>query len=544
MSKVIRGAGILAIFAIIAKLIGALYRIPLTNIVGAEGIGLYQMVFPLYTVLLTISSGGLPVAISKVVSAKIANKDEVGARRVLKISLVSLTIIGSIAFLLIVIFREKIAFIQGNPKAALPYLGIAPSLIFVAIIACFRGYFQGLQNMVPSGISQLFEQIFKLAIGLTLAKLMQPRGVEFAVLGAVLGVSLSELIAAIGLVGNFIYVNSKFRKRTRISLAYSIESAADFTLGMNGNLPQSRTRDILKEIYKIALPVTLGSLVLPITQVIDSILVINMLVAANTSIQSATSLFGLVNGPINTLINMPIVISLSISIALLPKVSENVARKESVENVLGMGVKYTFYISLIGFLALGIFSRSLLSSLYSSVLSPSQIDIGAKLLSLGSLSIIYVGFLQVATAVLQGHDKAHIPAINLLIGAVVKVVSTLVLLPRMGIAGAMIATVLCYIVTCFLDVIAMRKCSRTNLGFCEFFLSPLIAGGGFALSSTSSYSLIKPFMGGIVGLITAMVIGGIVYVALLALTKGIKKDEMQSFNIFKKAKKKPVVEEK
>lgn len=516
----------MAVCALLAKMIGALYRIPLTNIVGAEGIGLYQMVFPLYTVLLTVSSGGLPVAISKVVSEKRAKGDEAGARQVLFVSLLSLTLAGAACALIIVLFRGRIAFVQGNIKAALPYLGIAPSLIFVAVISSFRGYFQGMQNMLPSALSQLIEQSVKLAAGLYFAGLFLQYSLELAVLGALVGVSLSELAAMTVLIVQFLIADRKFKKRSRISFSkLSTEAAAD--IGSIATFKPKNRSQLLREIYKVAIPVTLGSLVMPLTQVIDSILVINLLVSGGAQRAAATSLFGLVTGPINSLINMPVVITLSLAVSLLPRVAECFSGGCDPSEAVGQSLKYSFIIGLLSTLVLGVFAKPLFSLLYSGGLSKTEIATGAALLSMGSISVLYVSVLQIATSVLQGVNLAHKPALNLMYGALFKVVFTLVLLPLFGVAGAMASTVLCYGLTCILDVASMLKYVRPKLKFFEFIGAPLLSGAAFVGVGSLLVRLFSRFLGAITALIGALVIAGVVFVLFLILLGAIKRDELK-----------------
>ena len=525
-----RGAGVLAVCALIAKMIGAMYRIPLTNIIGAEGIGLYQMVFPLYTVLLTVSSGGLPVAISKIVAARKAQGDEAGARQVLFASLLSLSVAGLVAGLAVVIFRDKIAFIQGNKKAAIPYLGIAPSLLFVAVISCFRGYYQGAQNMLPSALSQLIEQIVKLAAGLFFARVMLRFSLEWAVFGALMGVSLSELTAMIFLVARFVFTNIRYKKRSRVDAnAVNFETAAD--LGAIAPQKMRTRKEVLKEVYKVAIPVTLGSLVMPMTQVIDSILVINLLVGAGYGAAEATSLFGLATGPINSLINMPVVITLSLSVALLPKVSECLMRGENPSGDISTGLKYGFIIGLLSTLILCLYAEPILKVLYSRGLTESQIAAGARLLKIGGISVLYVSILQVATAVLQAADAPHKPALNLLYGAVLKVVFTLALLPVFGIDGAMAGTVLCYAATCFLDVKSMRKISAPSLKFREFLLAPLLSSAAFFGSYALFTFALMRFFPPAVGLITSMAVSALVFIVGLFLFGAVKFTELKDIPV-------------
>jgi len=571
MSKVLKGAGVLALCAIVAKLIGAVYRIPLTNLVGAEGIGLYQMVFPLYTVLLTVSSGGLPVAISRVVSDRIAKGDEKGARKVLFVALVSLSIAGALLAVLLVLLRYQIAGLQGNRAAALPYLGIAHSLFFVAIIAAFRGYYQGKQNMLPSALSQLTEQIFKLGVGLALATILLPRGLEVAVFGAMVGVSISELITAGYLAIQFAFTNRNYKKRTLVALNGEgntndffkpdssalakkspqnalTEAAADVAVCSCGEegvsaipLPNSQTdttvpmdkketrRSILREIYKIAIPVTLGSLVIPLTQVVDSILVINLLVARGAAQDMATRSYGLLTGPVNTMINMPVVISLSFAVALLPKIAECFAKKECIDSHISQSLKYNLMIGLFSAVSLAIFARPIMNILYAGGLTPQEQQTGAVLLMLGTISIVYISILQVATSVLQGAGLAHKPAVNLLFGALFKIVLTLALLPFFGIIGAIVASVACYGVTAVLDIRSMLKVAKPNLNIKEILLIPIAATaafGGVAVGALFGFRRIIPSLWASVA---AVAIGSIIFFGILIGLKSIKKEELKSF---------------
>ena len=523
MSKLLRGAGVLAVCAIIAKLIGALYRIPLTNIIGAEGIGLYQMVFPLYTVLLTMSSGGLPVAISKIVSARRAQGDEAGARQVLFASLFSLSIAGLAAGLVVVFLRGKIALVQGNEKAALPYLGIAPSLLFVAVISCFRGYYQGLQNMLPSALSQLFEQAVKLFAGLWFARIFIRFSLQWAVFGALLGVSLSEFAAMVFLVVRFIFTNISYKKRSKVAAAdVNFETAAELSPALLSPAKIRSRKEVLKEVYRVAIPVTLGSLVMPITQVIDSILVINLLVGSGVGAAEATSLFGLATGPINSLINMPVVITLSLSVALLPKVSECLSQGKNPSVDVGQGLKIAYIFGLLSTLVLCLYARPILSVLYRRGLSEAQIEVGTRLLKIGGISALYVSVLQVATAVLQAADCPHKPALNLLYGAVLKVIFTLVLLPLLGIIGAMAGTVLCYALTCILDVRSMKKFVSPTIKVREFVLAPILSAAVFvAVHCLFRFCLLR-YLPTVAGLIISVAAAVITFIVSLFLFGALK----------------------
>lgn len=509
---------------LLAKGIGALYRIPLTNIMGVEGIGLYQMVFPLYSVLLTVSGGGLPSAISKTVSQFKAEGDEENAKRTLRVSLVTLLIAGAAASLLLVFFRGSIASLQGNPDAAIAYLGIAPSVTFVAVISCFRGYFQGNLNMLPSGISQITEQGVKMIAGLLLCGYFMRFGVRYAALGALLGVSLSELIAMAVLLIQYAFHARERRKRFTVSLKTPVmEAAADFPLSDKPPLP---LKSLLKKIYAVALPVTLGSLVLPVSAVIDSILVINLLTAMGESVSLATKYFGILNGPVGSLVNMPVVITTSLAVLLLPKISGLIKKGESTGACVEKFMRISLLVALPCALALSVFSGEILSVLYRRTMSPELLSIGSALLRISSLTVLYMSVLQLASSVLQAYDKAHKPALNLLKGACLKAVLTIVLIRVFGIEGVPVATVACFAFTCFLDVLAMRKCVSVKLKIGRIAVCAAAGGGAFAVCGKLLYMLFKRFLPLSVALIGALVLAALVYVALVLLLKGVSRQEL------------------
>lgn len=522
-----RGGAFFALLCLIAKGIGALYRIPLTNIMGAEGIGLYQMVFPLYSVLLTVSGGGLPSAISKTVSAFHASGSEENARRTLYVSLAALTSLGAAGSLLLFFFRYPLAALQGNPAAAIAYIGIAPAVVLVSVISCFRGHFQGKLDMLPSGISQIVEQVVKMIAGLILCSRLLKYGVAYAALGALIGVSVSELAALIILLVQYALDTRARRRRTFVKLSVALEAASDFVLDKN---PPMKYSAILKRVLAVALPVTLGSLVLPLSSVIDSILVINLLTALGESVPLATKYYGILNGPVGSLVNMPVVISTSLSVMLLPKIASlsnvEAGAKECAEKFM----RLSFLVALPCALALMLFSGEILGVLYRRTLSSELLGVGSTLLSVSALSVLYMSLLQPASAVLQGRDRAYKPALNLLFGACLKAVLTIVLIRICGIIGASIATVSCFALTCILDIRAMKKSLDVRLDLKRIALSGGLSAVAFGLSGKLLNALFRAFMPQTIALIGALAVAALIYVALLLLTKGIGRAEVLSLS--------------
>ena len=472
-----KSAVLLVVIGVVAKLIGALYRVPLTNIVGAEGMGLYQMVFPLYTVLLALCGGGISSAVSRVVAKYTALGDEQSARRVLKAAVVPLIAFSIACTVGVVLLRNVISGLQGNADAAVAYLALCPSLLFAGGINVLRGYFQGKTDMLPSGISQLIEQVIKLTLGLYLGKTLLRYGLKYAVAGALIGVTASELVALVYLVITYAVSARKRVRYVDVRAAYA-EASAEFSAPVHVD-----ERMLRKELYAFAMSVTLGSLVLPVTQMIDSALVINLLVYGGATRANATALFGLFVGPVGTLINMPTVVVVSIAIAFLPTITSAATRGEDAGEKARAAANWIMLFVIPVTVVFLLFPDRVVGALYSKGLTAAQLDTAARILRVEALSVFYIGVLQLDTAVLQGYNKAHRPVINLVIGACVKVALTPILVRACGIIGAAGATAACYAVAATLSTVSAYKCMPISASPAGAFIKPLL----FTLVSSGAF---------------------------------------------------------
>ena len=288
------GTIFLVISSFLAKIIGAVYRIPLTSILGVEGLGLYQLVFPLYSTILVFCSTGVPNAIAKMV----AQRSSSSCRKIVKLSLVFVSILSLCFSFLIALLAKPIAQLQGNGNAWLCYVGIAPAIFFVGLLSVFRGYFQGRQNVIPTSLSNIVEQIFKLLFGLFFANFFAKYGIIYSAFGAVLGVTLSEVFAF------FVIWIEYIRNREKVEFLEDDSSIK------------------LKDILKNTIPMTLSGILMPATLLIDSFLIINLLKHINFSTEYATNLYGLLTGIVNSLVNLPVVISMSVATMVIPIISK------------------------------------------------------------------------------------------------------------------------------------------------------------------------------------------------------------------------------
>jgi stage V sporulation protein B len=266
----VKSAGILAFSVIIAKVLGAVYRVPLANIVGANGMGLYQFVYPVFALLLTLSSGAVPTAVSITVSEYVARGDENGARRAFCASLKICLIIGLLGTAALVAAAYPISLLQSK-DAFYGYLCIAPAVLIVTAISAFRGWFNGHGNLVPGSISQITEGIVKLGVGLALASYLMKYGVKFAVAGALLGVAASELVTLVVMFISYFACRGKF-------VAVKLKEEKDTV---------SRLKDL-------AAPLILCGMILPTSQFLDSVLIVNLLKLNGSA--DPTALYGLWSG--------------------------------------------------------------------------------------------------------------------------------------------------------------------------------------------------------------------------------------------------------
>ena len=310
----IKGATILAVAGLAAKFIGAMFRIPMTNLIGSVGMSYYQMAYPIYSFLLIISTAGVPTAISKLVAENIALRNYSTAHKVFRLSIRLMLVIGLTTFLVFSAGSKLIARMVGSAKAYYSILAIAPSLVFVTLISAFRGYFQGMQDMTPTAASQIVEQAGKLVLGLWLASRYIPRGPEYGAAAAVVGVTLSEGAALVLLMGMY------QGKRKKI-----LESIRQTPKVRHSESYQS----LLTRLIRIAFPITIGASIMPLMNMADAMIVVNRLKQVGFQVEKAQSLYGLLTGCANPLINFPAVLTVSLAMSLVPAISESYAGRDA-----------------------------------------------------------------------------------------------------------------------------------------------------------------------------------------------------------------------
>lgn len=410
----VKSALILSLGGLLAKIIGAAYRIPLTSMIGSEGIGLYQTVFPVYTAMLTLSSSGLPIALSKMVS------DRNDGRGVLIKSLLFYGAVGLIFSALMFVFGDFFGKMQGVERVGACYKALAPSVFLVSIIACFRGYFQGRKANAPTAVSQITEQIVKAFFGLVCCKYFGSTVIEKAFF-AVLAVSVSELAAAAFLITRYVILKKKDKKTALSETGDAEKSNAELSL----------KKASLKDILRLTVPVALASMALPLGHIADSFIVLNLL---KTSGENAESLFGLYSGCVPAVTGVPIAIAFGAAATAVPILSSR--EKNKMENLPEI-MRFTGVIAIPCSLYLALFSPDIISFLYRS-LTPSDAEIASKLLTVSSLEVVLLSFLQTVNACLISDGKQKKVTLSMYAGLILKtaVCFTSIFFLRLGIFGA------------------------------------------------------------------------------------------------------------
>ena len=427
---ILKGGIILVVAGIVGKILGALYRIPLSNILGAEGIGLYQMISPVFSLALIICSGGVSVTIAHTV-AKI-RASGVGSIRDVFLKGFFYTLFTSLFFaLLFFILGDKIAELQGNALAGAGYKICALALVFSSLLASFRGLFQGFQNMTPTATSQILEQVFKVAFGLVLAYFFARTSLELGVVGAFLGITIAEIIS-------FFYLF--FRAKT-------------FNFGV------FLIKKDKNPFFKANFIITSGYLIIPLLTAFDSFVVINLL-TKTFSPSLSTSLYGLQSGMVNSLINFPVVVSVAISLAILPTLTFFLTQnnREKASEVVSKIFTVLLLFLLPCVLIFVFFAADILNFIYSS-LGESLLETASLLLQISAFQILFISILQICTAVFQSLDKPILPIVFMSIAGAFKILTTIVLvnMPSINIYGLAISNLLFYAVAGVLSLVYVKK---------------------------------------------------------------------------------------
>ena len=518
-SKILKGTAILGIAGIFVKILGAVFRIPLTALIGTEGMAYYGYAYPLYSLFLVIATAAIPVAISRMVSEKIAYNDFSGAQRVFRVSRWLLLAIGVFAFAVCFFGAELIAkYVSKDMGAVLPIKAIAPALIFVPVMSAYRGYFQGRQNMNPTAISQFIEQIFRVAVGLILASVMVAQGLEMAAAGATFGATVGSIAGL--LIIMLIYALNKKAINYHIRQSRQIHTE---------RRKKEKTMAIVKQILIIAIPITIGASILPLVNFADSAIVTRRLLDGGFTDVEARELWGQLSGYCNTMVGLPQVLTQAVAVAMVPAIAAayKLRNRAEIDENINLGMRISMIIGMpcaAGMIAL---AEPILLLLFSSE-AASAIS-AAPTLMVMCLGVPLMALLQTTNGILQGVNRQVLPMKNLAIGAVAKIILTYVLvaIPSLNIKGAAIGSVFVYGIALILNLRDMKRYTKVRVDFMLTYIKPTAASVIMGVCAFASYKILFGALGSnSLATLGAVVVGVIVYAVLILATKAITKEEI------------------
>ena len=518
-SKFIRGAAILAVAGIGVRFVGAVMKILLVGIIGDEGIGLYQMSYPIYSTLLAVSTAGIPVAVSKLVAENVTVNDYRGAMRVFRIALLILTLTGLTITLLLFFSAETIVrILDSDPRAVYAIMAIAPAIFFVTMMSALRGFFQGQQYMLPTAASQVVEQIGRLVVSLALALALLPRGLEFAAAGAAFGTAAGGVLGLLLLLPIYYLRRPAFMKRVRVQ---------------GKSEPQAASR-IIRHIFGLAIPITFGSLIMPLLSLIDWAIVPGRLKAIGFLEKQATALYGQLTGMAGSVVYFPNVVTLALSMSLVPAISEALVLRDRalIRSRSSVSIKLTTLFVIPASVGLYLLAGPIIVVLFGLE------NAGAGYaLAYMSWSVIPLGLYVSTTGILQGLGKTVTPVVNMALGGAVKFILAwyLTAVPSLHVGGAALASVIGTGVAAVLNLYAVARHTGWRFRPGELLLLPGFCVALMAAAVGLGYRFFFPLMAGLVSaraassaaVFVAIVVGILIYSMALLLTGSLTRDELE-----------------
>lgn len=509
----IKGAMILLIAGIINRILGFIPRVTLPRIIGAEGVGIYQLSYPFLIVLLTIVTGGIPLAIAKWIAEAKTNGNDKAVKVIYKNAII-ITLITSVTLTALMLIGAPYitAHIIPDKRVFESFLVMSPLVIIVGLSSVYRGYFQGLQNMIPNAIAQTIETIVRIIFSLLFAYILIPYGLNYAAAGAMAGVVLGELIALL-----FMYVT--FRKQKGQASAMSSSPNDD----------ASSITPYTKKILGVAIPVTGSRLTGSIAYLLESIFTARSLALAGIATGIATAQYGALQGMILPLILLPTALTYSLAVSLVPSLSEAAAQNEqaTIHKRLHQTIKITLVAGIPVTMLMFIFAIPICEILYAH----GEYGDYLKLLAPIGIFIYLQAPLQ---ATLQALNKPGIALFNTLIGAIVKLVLivTLASMPTLGIKGAIIAIGINTILVTLMHAFAVRHYIRFKWNLIDMLKVTIatVISGAFALFTWQQLHSLDMWL----KLVIATAIMLMFYIWLLFKIKLVDKHDLARIPYFNK----------
>lgn len=508
-SGVLSGVLILSAAGILVKILGVFYKIPLTTLLGDDGMGFFSGAYTIYLFFYLLATAGLPIALSMMVAKARVSGGTEAVRSIDRVASRLFWTLGIVFSALLFFCAPLFARMIGNPGAAMPIAAIAPSLLFAAVMGEVRGYFQGFQFMLPTALSQITEAVGKVILGVFLANLALRRGypAENVAAFAILGITISSGFSMLMLL----IMKAKYTRRRVIRRGQRLR---DF----------SSLRGILSELVRIALPITLSSSVISLSGVLDLVTVMHRLQSVGYSAEIANAIYGNYTALAGSMVNMPIVLIVPISTGLVPYITASLAegRRDRVRTTVETALRSTLLIAMPAAFGMSALAKPILCLLFEDGAAQSA----APLLAILAPSLIFTALANVTGSILQSVGGVSIPVLSMTAGGCVKLVLSWFLIGKIGIYGTPIGTFFCYFVICLINFGFLTARTGVRIRFSSTFLKPLIAALVCGAVAGMGYPLFCRWMPDAFATLCAIFVGGLAYLLVLLLIGGVEDDDL------------------
>ena len=516
------GAAILAAGIAIVKLIGALYKIPLFNIIGDEGTGHFNNAYVIYNLLLMVSTAGLPVALSKSISeaSTLGRRNQV--HRIFNVALVTFFVLGTISFAVMFALAQPLADLQGDGAAVQAVRAIAPACFFVCVLSTFRGYAQGHANMVPTAVSQIIEALGKLVIGLALAwTLVQPGPpASHPAAGAIFGATCGAGICLIYLI-----VEHVMRRRGEPGHPTDVPEAPG---------------TILKRLLVIAVPITLCASVTPITSWLDTAQVQNILRNVMDAqpaqwyeaqklidpdvVDPVVAAYGAYQKAI-TIYNLPSSFMVAITASVIPAISACRAKRDfqGAGRIAESSMRVGMLLALPAGIGLSVLASPVMHFVYRSDTDYTIADPSMMILGIAS---IFVCVMLVCNSVLQASGFVNLPIFIMIAGCAAKLIVNNFMVRQIGAVGAAVGTLVCYIIVAVLELLLIKRVIPSPPEYIRVFAKPMVAAGIMGIAVWAVYGLVSRIFGNTLSTMAAIGVGVVVYAVLVVVLKAISREDL------------------
>ena len=505
----LQGTALLAMATAIVKIIGAIYKIPLNAIIGKQGFSYYSTAYEIYNVLLMISTAGLPVAMSRMISQANSLGHSNRIRRIYKTSRAIFLTLGIAGSLLMTLFCRQLAAFQNQPDAWAAIGALGPCCLLICIMSTFRGFFQGHSNMLPTSVSQVLEAVVKLVVGMLAALLLlkSTGSVSLAAGGAILGVTISCMASSVYLFG-------KFRKAYG-ALEPSSEAAESYS-------------DTAKRLMAIAVPITIGSAGLQILTMLETKIYMGQLLGLGFTQLEADSMKGIYNMS-QTIYNMPCAFITPITISIIPAITSHLtlldhkaatATEESAARVTGLICMPCAF----GLATLAGPVTALLGG-YTG----ADLTLSTSLMTIMGYNIMFNAVVLLTNAMMQAHGHAVVPVVNMFIAGIMRLVVVYMLTgnPNIGIVGTPIGAMLCFLCIAVLNVFSMRRVMKDPPAIVKNLVKPFAAAAIMGIFVRGALYLLQ-----MLGITSRLIlcglpvaVGVVVYVIAAVLFKAITRED-------------------